>query len=79
LDLFRALYFHKTYSPTPAAMAKRPHGIPAAKPIFALLLSLLEDLDGDPNVEGDADGEEVGLDGNGDNDRVDDRSTDSKV
>jgi hypothetical protein len=67
------------YSPTPAAMAKRPHSIPAAKPIFALLLSPLEDLDRDPNVEGDADGEEVGLEGDGDNDRVDDRSTDSKV
>ena len=58
-------------------MARRPHGIPAAKPIFALLLSPLEDLDEDPNVEGDDDGEEVKLDRDGDDDRIDDSTRDS--
>jgi hypothetical protein len=57
-------------------MARRPHGIPAAKPIFALLLSPLEDLDEDPNVEDDDDGEEVGPDGDGDDDRLDDCARD---
>jgi hypothetical protein len=62
-DSFRALYFPKKYNPTPAAMARRPHGIPAAKPILALLLSPLDDLGEDPDGAGDDDGEEFGLDG----------------
>jgi hypothetical protein len=61
LDSFRALYFPKKYNPTPAAMARRPHGIPAAKPILALLLGPLDDLGEDPVGAGDDNGEEFGL------------------